>query len=259
VSTPKPSKPVTELTVTATERLGPAMLRVRFRGDLAAFAGCDETDRYVKLLFTPDGSSDLSLLAAGERTSVRSYTVLELDVAAGTLAIDFALHGSGFAMRWARDVEVGAAVQVQGPGSGYAPDPTADWHLLVGDDSALPAIRQAVEALPADAQGHVVVQVGSPDEELPLPAPAGVEVRWLHRDDPSAPGLADAVRQLTWRDGRADVFVHGEAQAVMQEIRPYLRDRGIDPRAASISGYWKRGLVDEEFRRWKRELAVAEA
>ena len=68
----------------------------------------------------------------------------------------------------------------------------------------------------------------------------------------SRPGLADAVRALSWRDGRVDVFVHGEAQTVMQEIRPYLAERGVDTRAASISGYWKRGLVDEEFRHWKR-------
>ncbi len=252
------AKPITELTVTRTERLGPAMLRVWFTGDLAAFAGFDRTDRYVKLLFTPDGSPDLSGLADGVRPAVRSYTVLDLDVAAGTFAIDFALHGSGFAMRWARDVEAGAAITVQGPGEGYAPDPAADWHLLAGDDAALPAVRQSLTALPADAEGHVVLEVGSPAEELPLPAPAGVEVRWLHRDDPTSPGLAEAVRELAWRDGRVDVFVHGEAQAVMQEVRPYLADRGVDVRAASISGYWKRGLVDEEFRAWKKELAAAE-
>jgi NADPH-dependent ferric siderophore reductase len=252
------SKPITSLTVTATERLGPAMLRVWFRGDLAAFAGFDATDRYVKLLFTPEGSPDLSLLEDGQRAAVRSYTVLDLDVTAGTLAIDFALHGSGFAMRWARDAEPGDTIEVQGPGSGYAPDPTADWFLLAGDDAALPAIRQALAALPPDARGHAVVQVGAPAEELPLPAPAGVEVRWVHRDAAS-PGLADAVRALPWLDGRVDVFVHGEAQAVMQEIRPYLTERGVDARAASISGYWKRGLVDEEFRAWKRQLAVAEA
>ncbi|MEZ0578427.1 siderophore-interacting protein [Nocardioides sp. MH1] len=253
----KPAKPTTELTVTSTERLGPAMLRLRFAGDLAAFEGVDDTDRYVKLLFTPDGSPDLSTMADGERSSVRSYTVLELDVAAGTLAIDFALHGSGFAMRWARDVQPGATITVQGPGSGYSPDPTADWHLLVGDDAALPAVRQALAVLPPDAQGYAVLLVGSRAEELPLPAPAGVEVRWSHRD--GGAGLADAVRELPWREGRVDVFVHGEAQAVMQEIRPYLRERGVDPRGASISGYWKRGLVDEEFRKWKRELAAAEA
>jgi len=253
------SKPITPLTVTATELLGPAMLRVWFRGDLAAFAGFDQTDRYVKLLFTPDGSPDLSRLAEGQRAAVRSYTVLELDVAAGTFALDFALHGSGFAMRWARDAMPGDAISVQGPGAGYAPDPAADWYLLAGDDAALPAIRQALAALPADARGHAVVEVGSAAERLPLPTPAGVELRWLHRDDSASPGLAAAVRALPLLDGRADVFVHGEAQAVMQEIRPYLAEQGIEPRTCSISGYWKRGLVDEEFRAWKRDLAVAEA
>lgn len=252
-------KPITALTVTATEELGPAMLRVRFAGDLAAFAGCDDTDRYVKLLFTPAGSPDLAALEDGERPAVRSYTVLDLDVAGGTLAIDFALHGSGFAMQWAREAQPGDAISVQGPGSGYAPDPAADWHLLVGDDAALPAIRQSLAALPGDAQGHAVVEVGSAAEELPLPAPDGVAVRWLHRDDPASPGLPGAVRELRWREGRVDVFVHGEAQAVMQEIRPYLAAQGVDVRAASVSGYWKRGLVDEEFRAWKRQLATADA
>ncbi len=253
------AKPITTLTVTGTEMLGPAMLRIRFAGDLAAFEGYDDTDRYVKLLFTADGSPDLSGLAEGERPAVRSYTVLDLDVPGGTLAIDFALHGSGFAMRWAREARAGDTVQVQGPGSGYAPDPTADSYLFAGDDAALPAIRQALAALPSDAQGYAVVEVGSAAEELPLPAPAGVGLHWLHRDDPASPGLAAAVRDLPWRDGRVDVFVHGEAQAVMRGIRPHLAAQGVDPRAASISGYWKRGLVDEEFRAWKRELAVAEA
>lgn len=253
------SKPITPLTVTATEQLGPAMRRVRFRGDLAAFAGFDLTDTYVKLLFTPDGSPDLAQLAEGERAAVRSYTVLDLDVAAGTFAIDFALHGTGFAMRWADGVREGDAISVQGPGAGYAPDPAADWYLLAGDDAALPAIRQSLAALPDSARGYAVVEVGSAAEELPLPAPAGVEVRWLHRDDAATDGLAAVVQGLPWHDGRPDVFVHGEAQVVMQQIRPYLASRGIDPRAASISGYWKRGLVDEEFRAWKRELARAEA
>jgi NADPH-dependent ferric siderophore reductase len=253
------AKPITALTVITTERLGPAMQRVWFRGDLAAFAEFDQADRYVKLLFTPEGSPDLGQLGAGERPAVRSYTVLELDVAAGTFAIDFALHGSGFAMRWARAAQPGDAIHVQGPGSGYSPDLTADWYLFAGDDAALPAIRQALAALPAGARGYAVIEVGAPAEELPLPVPEGVELRWLHRDDPASPGLAAAVGGLRWLDGRVDVFVHGEAQTVMQQIRPQLAARGVDARAASISGYWKLGLVDEEFRAWKRELAAAEA
>ncbi|WP_312856025.1 siderophore-interacting protein [Nocardioides stalactiti] len=254
----KPAKPTTLVTVTDTDRLGPAMLRVWFEGDLAAFEGFDDTDRYVKLLFTPDGSPNLATMAEGERAAVRSYTVLELDVAAGRFAIDFALHGSGFAMLWARDVAPGATITVQGPGSGYAPDPEADWYLFAGDDAALPAIRQALAALPDDAVGHAVVQVGTAAEQLPLPAPRGIDVRWLFRNEADS-GLSAAVQALAWRPGRVDIFIHGEAQAVMQEIRPYLAGQGVDVRAGSISGYWKRGLVDEEFRAWKRELAAAEA
>jgi NADPH-dependent ferric siderophore reductase len=190
---------------------------------------------------------------------VRSYTVLDLDVAAGTLAIDFALHGAGLAVPWALAAQPGDTITVQGPGGAYAPDPAADWYLLVGDDSALPAVREALAALPASARGYAVVEVGSEDERLDLPHPDGVEVRWLHRDA-AGPGLVDTVRSLPWLDGRLDVFVHGEAQTVMHEIRRWLVDeRGVDRRTASISGYWKRGLVDEEFRLWKRDLARAEA
>jgi NADPH-dependent ferric siderophore reductase len=162
-------------------------------------------------------------------------------------------------MRWAGEARAGDRIDVQGPGAGYAPDPDADWHLLVGDDSALPAIRQALAALPSGVRGYAVVEVGTAAERLPLDAPGGIDVHWLHRDDEDRRGLAGAVRDLPWLDGRVDAFVHGEAQTVMQEIRPYLAERGVDTRAASISGYWKRGLVDEEFRLWKRQLAMAES
>ncbi|RHW27599.1 siderophore-interacting protein [Nocardioides immobilis] len=249
------SKPITPLTVTASEQLSPGMVRLHFRSDdLSAFLGNDFTDRYVKLIF-----GDPELLAQGERPTMRTYTVIDPDPETGTLAIDFVVHGTeGIAGPWASTALPGDTISVRGPSGAYAPDPTADWHLFAGDEAAIPAIRQSLAALPSDAQGYAVVQVGSAAKELPLPAPAGVGLHWLHRDDPASPGLAAAVRDLPWRDGRVDVFVHGEAQAVMKEIRPHLVAQGVDPRAASISGYWKRGLVDEEFRAWKREQAVAE-
>lgn len=250
------SKPITSLTVTASEQLSPGMVRLHFRSDdLSAFLGNDFTDRYVKLIF-----GDPELLAQGERPTMRTYTVIDPDPVTGTLAIDFVVHGTeGIAGPWASTALPGDTISVRGPSGAYAPDPTADWHLFAGDEAAIPAIRQSLAALPSDAQGYAVVEVGSAAKELPLPAPAGMGLHWLHRDDPASPGLAAAVRDLPWRDGRVDVFVHGEAQAVMKEIRPHLVAQGVDPRAASISGYWRRGLVDEEFRAWKRELAVAEA
>lgn len=256
----KPGKPFTPLTVEAKEQLSPGMVRVRFRGDLAAFADSAWTDRYVKLAFAPAGQTGPADLAGGGRPTLRTYTVTELDVAAGTLAIDFVVHGdTGVAGPWAAAVEPGETISVRGPGGAYAPDTSADWHLLAGDEAALPAIRQSLAALPADAQGYAVVQVEGPSYQQEVTAPRGIDLTWLHRSDPAHPGLADAVRALPWREGRVHAFVHGEAQAVMHEIRPYLFTERQVPRAdVSISGYWRTGRTEETFREWKAELARAE-
>jgi NADPH-dependent ferric siderophore reductase len=242
----------TQLTVTSTERVSPALVRVRFRSDdLSAFAGSVDTDRYVKLVLPVDGEE-----------VVRTYTALEPDVEAGTLAIEFVVHGdTGVAGPWAARAQVGDTLEVRGPGGAYAPSPDAAWHLLAGDDAAIPAIRQALAALPDHAVADVLVEVHDADHEVELAAPAGVTVTWVHRGTATeGDPLVAAVRALPWREGRVHAFVHGEAQAVMHGIRPYLlKDRGIPREDASISGYWRRGRTEEGFRDWKKELAAAEA
>lgn len=238
---------LTELVVTATERLTPGMVRIRFRSDdLSAFAGSAFTDRYVKLQ-----------LGTAEAPVLRTYTAIEPDVEAGTVSIDFVVHGDdGFAGPWAARATAGDRITVRGPGGAYAPDPSADWYLLVGDEAALPAIRAALADLSPDAVGHAIIAVPGPDFHQPLAAPAGVEVAWLHDDN----ALVEAVRSLPWRDGRAHVFVHGEAEIVMHGIRPYLLKERALPRAdVSISGYWRRGRTEEGFREWKSALAASEA
>lgn len=236
--------PATRLTVTSTEDVTPSLRRVWFRSDdLSAFAASDDTDRYVKLVF-PDG--------------VRTYTALFPDVAAGTLAIDFVVHGdTGVAGPWAQRAEPGDELDANGPGGGYRPDPAADAHLLAGDDSAVPAITAALAALHADARGQVYVLVDSPAHEPGLSAPAGVTITFLHRE--AGHTLADAVRAWPWPAGRVQAFVHGEAQEVMHGVRPYLlKERGLPRADASISGYWRKGRTEEAFRVWKSELAAAE-
>ncbi|MEO6997494.1 MAG: siderophore-interacting protein [Terracoccus sp.] len=247
----------TQLTVTSTERISAGLVRVRFRSDdLGAFVDSTDTDRYVKLVF-----------GSGDQPVLRTYTAIEPDVRAGTLAIDFVVHGDdGVAGPWAARAQPGETLTARGPGGGFAPDPSADWHLLVGDESALPAIGAAVRALPADAVGYVVVEVPDREHEVGLSAPAGLEVTWVHHSATSdletdAPdrALASTVRALPWRPGRVHAFVHGEARAVMHGIRPYLLKERRVPRAdTSISGYWRRGRSEESFRVWKSELATAE-
>ncbi|HWJ08258.1 MAG TPA: siderophore-interacting protein [Nocardioides sp.] len=251
----KPAKPITLLTVERKEQLTPGMVRIHFSGDLAAFEGSAFTDRYVKLVF-----GDVAELERGGRPTLRTYTAIAPDVAAGTLTIDFVVHGDeGIAGPWAAAAQPGDTIHVRGPGGAYAPDPAADWHLLAGDEAALPAIRQALAALPADAQGYVVLQVDAASYEQEVVAPAGVELTWLHRSDDTHPSLSAAVRALPWREGRVHAFVHGEGQAVMKEIRPYLvTERGVPRDDVSISAYWKQGRTEETFREWKAALAAEE-
>ena len=251
----------TQLTVTSTEAISAGLVRVRFHGDdLSAFAESLDTDRYVKLVFE-----------GGDQPVLRTYTAIEPDVEAGTVAIDFVVHGDdGVAGPWAARAIPGQTLTARGPGGGYAPDLGADWHLLAGDESALPAISAAVRALPADAVGYVVVEVPGQEHEIDLSAPAGVDVIWIHDRSTSQPdadasgtgdrALVSAMRALPWRAGRVHAFVHGEARAVMHGIRPYLlKERGVPRADVSISGYWRRGRSEESFRVWKSELATAEA
>jgi NADPH-dependent ferric siderophore reductase len=116
----------------------------------------------------------------------------------------------------------------------------------------------------------VFIEVAGPEDEIALTAPQGVDVRWMHRGGRAdlvteeragdhAP-LIQAVKEAAWMPGQVQVFIHGEAQTVMHNLRPYIRkERGVDAKwASSISGYWRRGRNEETFRQWKRELARAE-
>jgi NADPH-dependent ferric siderophore reductase len=191
---------------------------------------------------------------------VRTYTALFPDVERGTLAIDFVVHGDeGVAGPWAASAQPGDVLHANGPGGGYAPDPAADWHLLVGDEAAVPAITAALAALPPAAVARVVVEVDSADHELKLPLPDDAQVTFVHRHG-RGEGLLAAVRALEWPAGRVHAFVHGEAQEVMHGLRPYLlRERGLTRDQVSISGYWRRGRTEESFREWKSELARRES
>lgn len=257
----------TQLTVTGTELLTPSLRRVWFRSDdLSAFADSTDTDRYVKLVFLRPGVEypeplDIralrGVLPPQDMPLVRTYTALFPDVEAGTLAIDFVIHGDeGVAGPWAAAAVAGDTLLVNGPGGGYAPDPSADWHLLIGDESAVPAITAALSELPRDAVVRAFVLVDSPDHEPPLPLPKDGTVTFLHRSA-GAGGVEAAVRSLDWLPGRVQVFAHGEAAEIMHGIRPYLfTELGLPRDQVSISGYWRQGRSEEGFREWKSQLTA---
>jgi NADPH-dependent ferric siderophore reductase len=276
-------RPVHTFEVARTEQLSPHFVRVVLGGSgFDTFVPNDYTDAYCKIVFVRDDVDVAALpqpltldcfgaLPAELQPLVRTYTVRWADAARREIAIDFVVHGEhGVAGPWALSAQPGQRAFLMGPSGAYAPDPAADWHLLAGDESALPAIGAALAALPADAVAKVFVEVAGPDDEIELASPADTDVQWIYRGGradlvgdgragDNAPLIA-AVKEMLWLPGQVHVFVHGEAQAVMHNLRPYIRkERGVDAKWASISGYWRRGRTEETFRQWKAELAAAEA
>lgn len=268
----KPKREVRIATVLRREQLSRSMVRVVLGGPgLDGFPGIEHSDAYVKLVLlhpAADYPSPLDLDAVREThppehwPRLRTYTVRQWDGAAGQLTIDVVVHGDrGVAGPWAAAVRPGEQIHLLGPGGGYVPDPSADWHLLIGDESALPAIAAALEHLSAGARGQAFIEVSGADDEQAMTHPDGVALTWVHR------GTADigtklfaAVRQSNLPPGRMHGFVHGEAGLVKQ-FRRWLRiERGVAAQDLSISGYWRIGVNDEGWRAAKRDwLAEAEA
>lgn len=261
-------------TVVRTEQLSPTMIRVVFGGaGLRSFRASDSTDSYVKLTFLQAGVDyprplDMAVVRATlpqeQWPVVRTYTVRAWDSAAGELSVDFVVHGdSGVAGPWAAGARPGDELLVAGPGGAYSPDPAADFHLFVGDESALPAIAAALEQLPAGARGRVLVEVPAPASAIALAAPAGVEVTWVEADDRGVgAALVDATRAVAFPADGVDAFVHGEAGFV-KELRTLLRvDRGVAKERLSVSGYWRLGATEEGWRagkaEWNRQAEAVE-
>jgi NADPH-dependent ferric siderophore reductase len=269
-STDRPRRPAPmQVCVLSASRISRTMVRVWFGGpELQRFQPSTYTDSYVKLTFPRPGVAypepfDLGQIQASypqvQWPVVRTYTVRSWDPDRSELAIDFVVHGDhGVAGPWAANAQPGDRIYLSGPGGAYAPDPRAGWQLLIGDESALPAISAAVESLDADAEGHVLVEVPGPDSEIDLPAPVGMRIGWLHTGA-AAPGtaLVKAAQALAIPPVDVQAFVHGEAGFVA-DVRRLLRVTvGVPRDRLSISGYWRVGATEEGWRAAKADWNAA--
>jgi NADPH-dependent ferric siderophore reductase len=249
--TPPDLRAVDVLTVTAVRDVTPSVRRVHLSGTATAVEAAGPT---VNLLVPrvgdpaprwPQVARDGRIVwpEGAHGVALRSYTARRQDPAAGEVEIDFVLHGDGPAAAWAAAAEPGALLGVAG--SGALGDRPAAWLLLAGDETALPAITRILGAAPATTRGVALLEVTGATEEQPLPAPNGVEVRWLHRGA-TAPGestlLVDAVATLD-RPAGDDLFAWVAAEsAAVRTIRADLRGRwGLGRAQHHAIGYWRRG------------------
>jgi NADPH-dependent ferric siderophore reductase len=272
---PAPPRPLRRTVVETVEQLTPHMVRIGVVGDgLADFDAGAFSDHYVKLQLPPagadyDSGEDFEAIRATrpreEHPRTRTYSVRTWDRVKRRLTIDFVVHGSsGVAGPWAAAAQPGDVLQFQGPGGAYLPRVDADWHLLAGDASVLPAISASLERMPAGTVVFVIAEVDGPEEELDLPTAADLRLRWLHRSD--GPGeepdlLSDAVGGLDLPPGNGQAFVHGEASSVRALRRHLLVERELPAASLSASGYWKLRRTEEGWREDKAEwqrLAAAD-
>lgn len=237
--------------VLRVQQVTPRMVRVTVGGDdLADFTSAG-TDQNVMLYFYPDDvelPEPLTLEAARgmwsrHRPLTRTYTISRHDPAANEVDFDFVLHsdagpGSDFAKR----ARPGDRVIFVGPSPAYRPDPDADWHLLAGDETALPAIAAILRVLPAGKPAFVFLEVEDAEEEQPLPTEADARITWLHRagaQDGSP--LVATVAGTELPAGRVDAWLAGERAAV-QALRKHLLDeRGYPRSRVRPTIYWRSG------------------
>jgi NADPH-dependent ferric siderophore reductase len=256
--------------VASTEALTPSLVRVVLEGgDLAELVMPDATDAYINAAFRPasapyDEVFDPQRLREthpdAEQPARRRYTVRAWDADALLLTVDFVVHGdSGVAGPWAMRAQPGDALVFTGPSGGYRPDPAADWHLMVGDESAVPAIATSLEALPSGARAVVRLVCDGPEHEIELAGPADVDLVWLHRhgDERDEALLLAAVEAVDFGGGTPFGFVHGEADEIRAVRRHLLEERGLTRQDLSCSPYWRRTMSDEAWRRIKRDYVAA--
>ncbi|GAA1332340.1 siderophore-interacting protein [Pseudonocardia xinjiangensis] len=237
------------LQVRRSERITPRMVRVTLGGEELAGFGGEGPDRRIKMFFpvpgqdrpaVPRATSGGPLWPTGERRpAIRTYTVRRFDPGSGELDVDFVLHeGHGPAAAWARDARPGSWVGVSEPGGRFEPDPAAEFHVVIGDETALPAVATVLDALPPGVPALAFLEVADSGEEQDLPGAA--DVRWVHRGDrePGTP-LTEAVRAATFPAGAGQAWLSGESACVRDLRKHLLDDRGLDRRRVYATGYWR--------------------
>jgi NADPH-dependent ferric siderophore reductase len=243
------------LQVKHVRQLTPHLTRVTLTGDDLHDFESASFDDHVKVFFPAPGAEKPSLPQAGPdgpvfaadepRPVARDFTPRRYDRAARELDLEFALHEAGPAAEWAAQAQAGQFLGVGGP-RGSLVIPTAfDWHLLIGDDTALPAIARRLEELPAGTRVASLIEVSDPSARIEFATATNLYSVWCYRSESKSRGeaLLHAVRETWMPDGEGYVWAAGEA-ATMRAVRYHLvNERGIDKSRIRAASYWKQGAI----------------
>lgn len=248
---------VRQVTVRQVADLNPRMRRITVGGpQLGSFTSGGHPqpaftspgfDDHVKLIFASDGDLLGALPTqlehgiewpASSTRIARDYTPRRVDPVAGELDLDFVLHGHGPAAAWAREAAPGDDLHLVGPKSSTVLPAELDWLVLVGDETALPAIGRFLDERPVDVPVQVLVSVSDPAAQQELAVRAQDRLTWIVAapDDPDA--LAEAVRALDLPDGAGYVWAGAESRALLPVRRELKHTRGLVKDRTNVTGYW---------------------
>lgn len=218
-----------DVVVARVETLTPHFRSVTFAGDSLADFHSASFDDHVKFMLDVPGGEGV----------MRDYTPRRFDAAKRELTLEFALHGEGPAADWARHAKPGDRATIGGPRGSFIIPLDYAWHLLVGDETAIPAIARRLEELPPQARVMVLVQTDDPADQRLFNRSPQTSVQWLG----SSEALISAVRALALPPGEGYAWCAGEARVVAQLRNLLVAEKGHDRHAIRAAAYWKQGAV----------------
>lgn len=233
-----------QLEVIRTKYITQNMRRVTLGGAGLIDFPEDQESAYIKLIFPED---------EGMRPLMRTYTIsVQRD---NEIDVDFAMHeAEGPASNWARHTQSGDKILVGGPGPKKLINHDADWFLLIGDMTALPAITVNLAQLPDDARGYAILEISSKADQQNLKKPENVDIYWVINPTPNANSspLLDCVNTMAWLKGQPAVWAACEFHS-MRRLRDYFRfERPIAKTHLYISSYWKVERTEDQHKIEKR-------
>jgi NADPH-dependent ferric siderophore reductase len=232
------------------EQIHPELIRVTFGGASLCDFRSDGFDDHIRVFFPVQGNPFTQLPQMGAQGPVfsegglkpilRDYTPHHHDAVNQTLQVDFFLHPGGIGSAWARAAEIGNRLILGGPRNSFVVRDSFEENLLIGDDTALPAIRRRLSELSSQSRVTVIAEVGSEASTEPFDTNAHLKVFWIYRN--RARTVSDVLAALPYFSGRCWAWVAGETSDI-KAIGALLMERGIDPGLLKTVSYWRRDAI----------------
>lgn len=232
-----------EARVTSVEPLADSWLRVTLSSD-EDLERYEDENFHFGLLRSESGQAEPIWPVLNEKGTIdwptgenalshRIYTIRRVDRAKGLLVFDVFKHDGGETCAWAETQPIGEKVGLLGPSGGGAPD--APWILMAGDETAVPAILRSLERLSQDAEGEVLLLVGSRADILPVPE-TNLNLTWLFRSH--ATDLVETVVGLAIPDPSTCALWFAASQNEARQVRSYGQSLGISRKSLTAVAYW---------------------